>query len=337
MKTLKESLLDDIDSTLKQGSTGIKDAVKDFLKLNYNYASKLKISRKVNDNGLYEVSAPIGMKLTIKNRNLTEITNGLFEFVELYGAEFLMCEQLKSLKGLPKHLKGNLLIYGCGLTSLEGCPESINGQFICQCCHYLTSLEYGPKTITKDYACDNCANLTSLKGCPDTVLDFSCRGCHGLTSLEGCPKQVLGKFDCSACRGLITLKGSPSYVKDNFRCDGCSSLKSLEGCTKEIGESFICDECGKLKTLEHGPIKVGNVYSVRECKNLISLKGLENTIIPGIFNCSNCYALESLEGCPKQVTGSFVCYGCKRKFEPDEILSVCDTKLTRIRVENITL
>ena len=70
---------------------------------------------------------------------------------------------------------------------------------------------------------------------------------------------------------------------------------------KEIGESFICDDCVKLKTLEHGPIKVGNVYSVRECKNLVSLKGLENTIIPGIFNCSNCYALESLEGCPKKI------------------------------------
>lgn len=222
MKTLKESLLDDINSTLKQGSTGIKSAIRDFLKLNYKYASKFKISRQVNDNGLYEVSAPIGLKLTIKNKNLTEPTNGLFEFVELYGADFFMCNKLKSLKGLPKHLKGPLIIYDCGsLTSLEGCPESINGRFVCLSCSGLTSLENGPKYVTKDYCCANCTNLISLKGCPEIVQDFSCKDCHKLTSLEGCPKQVFGEFNCSKCSSLATLKGCPKQVTGNFICYGC--------------------------------------------------------------------------------------------------------------------
>ena len=58
MKTLKESILDDMEDVLNNGDKCFKDLIKEFLKANYNRASKFKISRKPNADGLYEVTYP---------------------------------------------------------------------------------------------------------------------------------------------------------------------------------------------------------------------------------------------------------------------------------------
>ena len=78
MKTLKESLFSDIDDTLKQGNKGLKEMVKEFLKANYSRASKFKISRKPNADGLFEVTY-LGI-LVPKDHSITKLTNELFIF-----------------------------------------------------------------------------------------------------------------------------------------------------------------------------------------------------------------------------------------------------------------
>ena len=79
-----------------------------------------------------------------------------------------------------------------GLTSLEGCPKEVGGQFTCED-NELVSLEGGPKTAGS-YNCEF-NKLTSLKGAPEKVkYDFNCSNNKTLESLEGCPKEVGGIF-----------------------------------------------------------------------------------------------------------------------------------------------
>ena len=53
MKSLYESLLDDFDTIAS--TIDVKNEIKQFLKDNYKYASKFKVSRKPNNDGYYEV------------------------------------------------------------------------------------------------------------------------------------------------------------------------------------------------------------------------------------------------------------------------------------------
>ena len=55
MKTLRESLLD--DDLVGKTDEMIKDEIESFLKANYNCKGPIKISRKPNANGKYEVSS----------------------------------------------------------------------------------------------------------------------------------------------------------------------------------------------------------------------------------------------------------------------------------------
>lgn len=72
-----------------------------------------------------------------------------------------------------KYVGGNFNCYGLGLTSLEGCPETVGGWFDCY---------------------DN--KLTNLKGAPNYVgSHFSC-AYNQLISLEGAPETVEGDFYC---------------------------------------------------------------------------------------------------------------------------------------------
>lgn len=59
------------------------------------------------------------------------------------------------------------------LTSLEGAPQSVDGDFSCNDNH-LTSLEGAPQYVGGSFYCFN-NQLTSLKGAPQSIgLGFSC-------------------------------------------------------------------------------------------------------------------------------------------------------------------
>ena len=81
------------------------------------------------------------------------------------------------------------------LTSLEGAPEIVEGDFYCSF-NNLTSLKGAPEIVEGYFYCSY-NKLTSLKGCPEIVKgDFNCNS-NKLTSLKGGTKIVEGVFNCS--------------------------------------------------------------------------------------------------------------------------------------------
>ncbi len=90
---------------------------------------------------------------------------------------------------------------GLGLTRLPRF-KSINISFVCKN-NQLTSLEGAPREVGGDFNCSN-NNLTSLEGSPREVgEDFSCSN-NNLTSLEGSPREVGEDFSCKNNPGNFT-------------------------------------------------------------------------------------------------------------------------------------
>ena len=96
-------------------------------------------------------------------------------------------------------------------------------------------------------------------------------------------KNVSGDFICNH-NNLTSLEGSPSFVGGYFACQSNKMLTTLEGAPLHVGDDFYCNDNAKLT----------------------SLKGLSNTTIGGNFYAERC-GIESLEGAPKKVGGTFEC------------------------------
>lgn len=223
MKTLYESLLDSEDEIFDDTVDAMKKkAIKQFLTKNYDIMTGYDISAKPNKDGKYIVNT-LG-RVTVKT-NLKEFTNGDFVFGTVKtGFSCWNCEKL---------------------TSLEGGPKKVLGDFLCSYCEKLTSLKGSPEEVNGDFKCPYCENLITLEGAPEIVGgNFNCYGCEKLTSLEGAPKKIGGYFDCSHCEKLTSLKGAPEIVGDNFDCSYCEKLISLKGSPKEVGGYFNCAHCG---------------------------------------------------------------------------------------------
>ena len=220
MKTLKDYLYEasllDIEGTIEAGEEAIKKSIEKWINDNFN-ANDLKISNNPNSNGKYEVSAKY---VSVNNRNITSLTNGAFVW---------------------KKTKWFYCFYCDNLTSLEGAPKEVNGDFDCSFCDNLTSLEGAPKKVGGKFNCYNCSSLKSLEGSPKEVGgNFYCSDCSSLKSLKGSPKEVWGSFYCFGCKSLTSLEGAPNKVYGNFNCSHCDSLKStdLPTTTKIKGEIY---------------------------------------------------------------------------------------------------
>ena len=176
MKSLKlyfESLLDDEDIYLDPKND--KKVVEEWIKNNYKIDGNLTIS----DDFVVDCTRNV----TVKNKSITSLTNGLFSWGEVDG--FFECSNCKNLK------------------SLEGAPEKIGEYFYCGYCDKLTSLEGAPKIVGSGFYCEGCINLKSLKGAPKKVKGvFNCNYCDKLTSLKGATKNVGGNFECRKCPNL---------------------------------------------------------------------------------------------------------------------------------------
>ena len=233
MKTLRESLLD--DDLVEKTDKSIKDEIKAFLKTNYN--GSVKISRKPNTDGKYEVSSTKDVEVIRKN--ITSLTNGMFIWTTVNGSfEVLYCDSLKSL---------------------DGAPKEVGRKFNCSICTSLKSLEGAPKEVGGSFCCSSCDSLTSLKGAPEKVGgNFYCDYNKSLKSLEGAPKKVGGTFDCSGCKSLESLKGAPKEVGGSFNCAGGLSLKSLEYAPEKVEGNFCCSNCAGKFTIEDVK-KISNV------------------------------------------------------------------------------
>ena len=154
MKSLKlqfESLLDDDDIFLDSGNE--KKLVKEWINDNYKINGNLTIS----DDFVVNCAGHV----TVKNKSITSLTNGLFSWGEVDG--FFNCGRCDKL------------------TSLEGAPKKVGGYFYCGYCDKLTSLEGAPKIVGSGFYCESCINLKSLKGVPKKIGgNFYCHHCEKL-------------------------------------------------------------------------------------------------------------------------------------------------------------
>jgi hypothetical protein len=92
------------------------------------------------------------------------------------------------------------------LTSLEGCPEEIIGDF-CARELAITNLVGGPKRVEGNFYVNNCSKLVSLKGIPHFIgRRLGLQNCSSLHSLEGCPETLNG----------ILLYGTPITSLEHF-------------------------------------------------------------------------------------------------------------------------
>ena len=217
-----ESLLDDEDEVFD----GVKEnIIKEFLEENYNINGSYTIKEKGN-----EFIVNVKGNIRVKNKDITSLTNDLFEFGSI---------------------SGNFHCHSCySLTSLKGAPKEVGGRFNCTYCESLKTLEGAPKKVEK-FDCSYCDLLTSLEGVPEKVGGvFSCACCDSLKTLKGAPKEVGEKFDCGDCKSLKSLEGAPDEVGGDFVCSYCDLLPSLKGSPKKVGGDFCCNDCGVKFTEE---------------------------------------------------------------------------------------
>lgn len=168
MKDLITFILETVNPKIEQ--------IKQFIEKNY-HARYIKISDKPNKDGKYEVDAYL---VEVTNKKIESLANELFVW------------------------------------------NVIEQYFDCTGCDNLTSLEGAPKEVGGEFKCVSCNSLTSLEGAPKEVGDaFSCYFCHSLKDLEGTPKEVGGNFNCHDCKSLTSLEGAPKEVGGDFKCWNC--------------------------------------------------------------------------------------------------------------------
>ena len=124
-----ESLLDDDDIFLDSGTE--KKLVEEWIKNNYKIDGNLTISDD------FVVSCT--RNVTVKNKSITSLTNGIFRWGEVDG--FFECGNCNKL------------------TTLEGAPEKVEGVFNCNYCDKLTSLKGASKNVGGNFECRKCNNL----------------------------------------------------------------------------------------------------------------------------------------------------------------------------------
>lgn len=238
MKTLKESILADMDSVISSGDNNIRDLVKKFL--SENYTGSYLIPYSPNKDGLYEIS--VTKRIAVKNKSIEALTNGLFIFTVCNGD--FDCSNCYNLK------------------SLEGAPKKIKGVFICSFCKSLTSLKGGPEHTSGIYYCNDC-NLESLEGAPNKLSAINCAGNHRIENLKGLPKKISTpnkkykaeqcKLVCNNIKGLKTLEGCPEEIQGWFDVSNCPNLDldSLKKYfPKKIYDDFMCLNNFKDRTEE---------------------------------------------------------------------------------------
>jgi len=81
-------------------------------------------------------------------------------------------------------------------------------------------------------------------------------------------------------------------------------------------------------TFEKLPVRFGKVswwFDISNCKNLKTLEGCPKEV-DGSFFCNDCPNLKTLEGCPKEVYSNFWCYDCGRNFTRTDVNKLCKVR-----------
>ena len=209
MKTLKEYIIEgilDIEDNIENLTR--ESLIEDFIKENYEIKYGNLQIKKNRDKYIVSTKGTV----LVKNKNITALTNGVFEWGEVNS---FYCSNCTSLE------------------SLEGAPEEVGKYFSCAGCTLLKNLIGAPKKVGESFICSDCTSLKDLKGAPKEVEGFfNCNGCTSLKSLEGAPKEVGSFFACSKCTSLKSLEGAPKKVGNFFDCERCGKKFTEEDVEK---------------------------------------------------------------------------------------------------------
>ena len=108
------------------------------------------------------------------------------------------CKNLKSFKGLTKHIDGSFIGDHCSVITLD-CEDSvIRRNFSCCRCLSLETLEGCPKQIGEDFSADNCRSLHSIVGLPKKLKNLYLSFCPNLRDLTGLPESIEDCLDLHA-------------------------------------------------------------------------------------------------------------------------------------------
>lgn len=160
MKNLKDileaSVLGNIDNSINNmDSEAIKVAIQEFIDRTYFYRQRIVISDKPDKDGKYVLTTNSG--IIVRDPKIESLTNGMFVWGTVSTFDCSYCQNLKSLEGSPKEVKGYFICNDCkNLTSLKGGPLTVDGDFSCRCCTKLKSLEFAPKRVGGIFYCGIC-------------------------------------------------------------------------------------------------------------------------------------------------------------------------------------
>ena len=125
-------------------------------------------------------------------------------------------------------VKGSFDVSDCGLSSSEGFPLEVTGDFNINNNRF-DNLIGGPVKVGGRYQCSK-NKLTSLEGAPESANEFDCSGNPGLKNLNGGPKEVTSRYDANDCN-LNSLEGFATKIDPSSMSVYVSSnnLYTLEG------------------------------------------------------------------------------------------------------------
>lgn len=137
--------------------------------------------------------------------------------VDVKGTVKLTLDQATYLPVQFGTVTGSFFLIAPCLTSLKGCPHTVDLTFDCSGCP-ITSLLGGPQEVDDEYLCVGC-KLETLEGAPPNHNGgFNCSS-NFLKNLYYAPEEVGGTFNCSH-NSLGDLEGNLTYVGYDLICKG---------------------------------------------------------------------------------------------------------------------
>jgi hypothetical protein len=175
-------------------------------------------------------------------------------------------------------VEGNVELASKRLEKIPLNFRHVSGSFYCESNRELSSLEGCPETVGGNFHCFY-TNIKTLEGGPKTVGDYYGASNNKLISLEGGPNEVGGAFLCYK-NELVSLVGGPKKVGGSYRCTD-NKLTSLVGAPDYVGGTFRCDS-NKLNNLEGSPKTINGLFFNASGNNLTSLEGFTETFRKGM-------------------------------------------------------
>ena len=138
-----ESIWDIEDNVDSNNKEFILNEVKRFIKDNYANVDLKRLTfvfNKKKEKYIVNLKGSVtGARLNTASKS---IVNDLFEWGKVEGwFDCSECPNLTSLEGVPKKVGGDFDCNGCPITTLKGAPEEVGKRFDCRFCPNLHSLD----------------------------------------------------------------------------------------------------------------------------------------------------------------------------------------------------